>query len=301
MCIYVIMVEYICKKCGKIFDQKIVFDRHKNRKTDCSGSGSKTHKRTEHKCKKCKKNFSRKDALKRHTTTCKTKITKNKTKVKGDNNTTTTVAGNKNIVNSPNSNITVNKDYFDINLFNFPPDRYSIGEDIGKILESDDLIISMVNHTNINKNKPEHHNIYYKDHHKNDGEIFTNNKWNTKKIDEILNMMLEAINGHLNGYLKDMNCSFNDKTKDNLNKANREFYNSRLRKEVKSHLKIMLYDNRKMIEKTKRLAKNSNPTDDELNEYTESKSKRKVIYESDSDDDDEDESEKKSKKKSKKH
>lgn len=267
------MVQYICEKCDKQFDRKFLYDQHNNRKTDCSNDtrkkkfGSKTAKKIEYKCKKCKNNFSRKDSLTRHSKICKGKINK----IKGNKNTNTYIDGNENtngdgnIVNknSPNSKITVNKDNnLNVILLNYPPDKYSFAEYIGEILSSDDNpIMEIIKKTNANKNRPEYHNVYYPDIKKSVGKIYKNNKWNAKKIDEIVNIMIENNTDCLKAYLKDLGVILNKDAINKIKKSCQEFYDESARKKLASHVKILLYDSSDMVKKTKQ--KTENIYDDE--------------------------------------
>jgi hypothetical protein len=260
------MVEYICKKCNRTFYRKFLFDQHKKRKTDCSGdlNGSKTNKKIDHKCKKCKKNFSRKDSLDRHLKICKGNITKIKgndnVNMNGNENINGNINGNDNIknINSSNSKITVNKDNMNLNiiLLNYPPDKYSFVKDIGKILSSDNnLILEIIKKTNVNKNKPQYHNIYYPDDKKSNGEIYNNNKWNIKQIDEIVNLMIEKNVDYLKEYLDEMGILFDDKIKNKIMKSCQQFYDTDARKFLRKNIKMLLFANRDMVKKTKTIAK----------------------------------------------
>jgi protein-arginine kinase activator protein McsA len=75
------MVEYICKRCNKVYSKKSHYVDHINRKFPCvavnngvSEQPAEVQQDAEHeqpkkeyKCEECNKTFTRKDALKRHT------------------------------------------------------------------------------------------------------------------------------------------------------------------------------------------------------------------------------------------
>ncbi len=256
------MVVYQCKKCGKEFNKKSNYKQHQKRKTKCnSGSHSKTNKKNKFKCSGCKKEYSRKDSLTRHTKICKSNINKNK----GNKNVNTN--GNENIINNKNSKITINKDNntnVNLILLNYPPDNYSFASDIGDILNSNEnLIMEIIKKTNTNKNRPEHHNIYFPDLKKPVGEIYKNNKWNPKKIDEIVNIMIENNTECLKTYLKDLGIVLDKKTIDKIKKTYQEFYDAKSRKILADHIKMLLFANRKMIKKTRKKVNYEENDDDE--------------------------------------
>lgn len=243
------MTEYVCKKCKTKFKLKADYTRHLNRKTPCN-----KEKSSEFICEYCDKNLSRIDSLKRHLTICEKRIENvDKKKINGNN-----VDNNKNsIINTINKNGTINNmsnNNINIVLLNFPPDKNSImGQEIGKILASDEnYIIAMVKKTNANENKPEHHNIYYPDLKSAHGEIYSDNKWNTAKIDEILNRLLAAKAENLTDILNEFGEVLTPETKQKIINTVKDFYNDKSRKKLKSHLKVILYDVKNFVKKTRK-------------------------------------------------
>lgn len=255
------MPLFICKKCLKQFDHKTNFLHHIKRKTDCSLSnknyGSKTSKkRINHKCYHCKKSFSRKDSLTRHLKICKKNINKNKIKKKTDASINSNINGNNNITHLNN----FIKTPIYINLVFYAKDGIkSLNYDeLVKLLGSNDNLIEALTKTiNLNPNKPEHHNIYYSDLKSANGEVYENKKWVTKKIDEILETLIQAKLEDLNGILNDMNDFLNKKTRKKIKETIESFATEKRgsRKKLKSYLKPLLYSNKDMIIKTRKLTK----------------------------------------------
>jgi hypothetical protein len=280
------MVLYICKKCDKEFNRKFLYNQHQNRKTDCSieksknAHGSKTNKKKDYICKKCGGGFDRKDSLIRHSKTCKCK---NK-KIKGSNNinangnTNGNTNGNDNIMNNNKSKITVNKDNTNINiiLLEYPPDHCRLLNDISEILSSNDnLIMEIIKKTNTNKNRPEHHNIYYPDLKNAVGEIYKDNKWNPKTIDEITNIMIENNTDCLRTYLKYLGILLDEETTNKIENTCKEFYNPDARKKLTKHIKLLLFEHRNMIKNTKNGTKNETNTETNNETKTETNNKTK--------------------------
>lgn len=283
------MVEYRCKKCKTIFNKKLHYERHINRKTDCR----KDKKSDNNNCEYCDSHFSRKDSLNRHYNICKknkknqiigknSKFNMKKSKINGrDDNTK---ISNKKIIDSIINNINgdVNIDNRKFVLVNFPPNEKSVMEVLDKILASDENInIAMVKNVSMNEEKPENHNIYYSDIKASHGEIYTNNRWNNRKIDEILNLLLENSAGNLDKIFKKLGNFLNEETKERIKAGISDFYNTDVRKKIKSYLKVLLYDGRGIVKKTRKSVLD-NPiinSDDEFTKSAKCNGKKEVaIY-----------------------
>jgi hypothetical protein len=239
------------------FDQKIAFDRHKNRKVKCKiNGGSKSMKILEHKCNYCKKKFSRKDSLNRHFSTCKVK---NK-KINNKKTKNIMVNGNDNISIPGNNNIALNKSTIHVNLIVFAKDgiKNISPKDLAKIIGSKNNVIeSIISNVNLNPDKPQHHNIYYGDTKSSYGEVYENNTWIRKKIDEILETLIEAKIGDLNEILNDMSDFLNQKAIKKIKETieNMDYTRPGARKKLKAYLKPIIYNHKDMIIKTRKLSK----------------------------------------------
>jgi hypothetical protein len=241
------MVLYKCKKCSRTFDRKYVFDRHINRKTNCKIGGSKTNVKCDYyKCKNCDKSYSRKDTFQKHAKICKN------IKIKIG----TTKSYNKNsgkIINTNSNNVV-------INLIVFGKDGVEniTQKDLAQILGSNNNIFeSLISNVNLNPKKPQHHNIYYGDTKSSYGEVYENNTWIRKKIDEILETLINAKIDDLNEILNDMGDFLNKKSRGKIKNAieNMDYTRPGARKKLKTYLKPILYNHKEMIIKTRKLTK----------------------------------------------
>ena len=124
-----------------------------------------------------------------------------------------------------------------------------------EIDDNDNLIISIIESTFVNKNTPQFHSIYYPDIKKSTGEIFQNDRWNTRKIDVIVNLMIEYCIHCLETYLDDFRGFMDKKTINKVKQTCFKYRNIDLRKKLISSIKILLFDNRKMIKYTKENSK----------------------------------------------
>ena len=247
------MVQYTCEKCFKEFDRKFLFDQHQNRKTSCVGDSKINQKKHINKCKICQKEFSRPDSLTRHYQNCKIKKVSNT--IKGEN--IILVSGDNS--NNNSNNISLNGNVF-VNMVFFGKDgiKNISPKDLSEILKSNKNIFeSLISNVNFNPNKPEHHNIYYGDLKSSYGEVYENKKWAIKKIDEILNTLLDAKTEDLNEIINDMNDFLNKKTRQKILDAieNADYSKPNNRKHLKSYLRAILYNNKEMIIKTRKLTK----------------------------------------------
>lgn len=188
------MTKFICPKCKGKFANNRNLMRHRE---ICVCGGSKTN-RKKFKCQYCTNNFSRKDSLDRHIKMgrCeKYNDIKNKQKIKGNNNNNTNTTKGKaapinNIIESPGSNI------YNINFtFDFGKDgtKNISRSDLIEIIKSDDSIFeSMIRNVNLNPNKPQHHNVFFGNLQSPYGEVYENKIWVKKKIDEMLDILIDA-------------------------------------------------------------------------------------------------------------
>ena len=246
--------KFMCNKCNTSFRGSYDLSRHQNRLTDCV-TGSKTSKKIIfYACDGCKQKYPRKDSLDRHAKTCTVKINKNK----------------RNKISNNKTNIDINS-FNSINLFVFGEDGYDnlLANEITKILYCDgDLLTCLVEIVNCNPNKPNHHNIYYNDIKSAYGEIFEKNKkWNKKKIDDILEILIDAKIKDLNDLLNNFN-HFNKKSRNKIKETITHFdaSHTNARKNLKSYLKLLLYNNKDMIKITRKMTrdlKSDNPPSQE--------------------------------------
>ena len=279
------MSDFVCKKCKTSFRGKYELSRHQNRLTDCV-TGSKTSKKIIfHTCDGCKQKFSRKDNLDRHAKTCTVKINKNKhNKLSNNNkalNNNTKSNNNKTNIDSLNNNVV-------FNLFVFGKDGCDnlLANEITKILNCDgNLLTSLVENVNCNPNKPNHHNIYYNDIKSAYGEIFGGNKkWNKKKIDDILEILIDAKIEDLNDILNNLNY-LNKKSRNKIKETITHFDASHpnARKNLKSFLKPILYNSKDMVKKTRKMTRDLKSDNSSHEESSEEIPTRK--YKSSRDDD----------------
>ncbi len=262
------MGEITCKKCQKKFASEKNLIRHSK---NCN-FGSKTNKKIRFKCNDCGSYFTRKDALTRHKNG-RCKKTKQLIRTKGNNNklnnvnTTVSLKDSKvktintlnNLNNSPISNSNNNNHYYNI-IFQFGTDGIANLDmkTFKKIIDSkQNMIESIISNVNFDPHKPQHHNIYYGDTKSSYGEVYENKTWVRRKIDEILDILIEAKITDLNDILNDYSDFLNKKTRNKIKQAieNMDYTKPNARKKLKTYLKPILYNHKDMIIKTRKLTK----------------------------------------------
>jgi hypothetical protein len=269
------MVVYECQRCNKKFDRKNDLDRHLARKKYCiKKSGSKTNKIVfDPSCKACGKSFSRRDSLNRHVKICKknknSKISKNSnSNGNNNNNNNPLLTGNKSNIFNGDKNTAINGDIKinnieNVNLVFFGTDNIEclIFNDLVKLVKSNkNLYEALITTINFNPKKPEHHNVYYPDLKGTYGKVYENKKWVNKKINEIINIILDLRTEDLKSIVENFGSALSKKAKENIIKTIEDADYSKLeqRKKLISYIKPILYNNKDIVLETRKLIKQIN-------------------------------------------
>ena len=188
-----------------------------------------------------------KDSLARHYKTCKLKN-------KGNNNNAAKIKGNKNIAGHHNSVIN-NPIYVQLLMFPDGGIKKMTCEELIKIFVSKNNMIESMAKLHCNPDKPQYHNILYPDTKCTYGEVYEDNKWVRKKINEILENLIDAKIDDLNEVLDDMGDFLNKKTRNRIKETIENMDQSKpdARKKLKSYIKPILYNHKDMIIKTRKL------------------------------------------------
>lgn len=253
------MTNIICEKCNKKFANNYTLKRHQENAQSCNPSGSKTKKINYYRCKNCSKKFTRKDSLKKHNDLNRCKKN-NKIKVKGDNNGVNNVDISGDI--NGDNNVTVAnfiKSPVTINLVYFGKDgiKNLTYDEINHLIKSNDNLIEfLIKTVNLNPNKPQHHNILYTNLRSSHGRAYKNDKWVVNKIDELIDILIDAKLEDLNDILNEMDF-LNDKSKNKIKDTitGLDYTKPNARKKLASYIKPILYNHKDMIIETMKLTK----------------------------------------------
>jgi hypothetical protein len=278
-----------CTKCHKKFTTNYNLKRHQN---TCN-FGSKSKKQIRFKCKYCKGYFTRKDSLSAHIKKQRCKeYKKEKLIINGNKNRQTNdkrkieINGNENINqqisirlgnnSSQTSNIIKNSPINVVNLIVFGKDgiqNITSNELFEMLSSNNNCYESLISMVNFNPNKPQHHNVYYNDLKSSYGVVYENNKWVTKKIDEIVNLLLDAKTEDLNDIIGEYGDFLNKKSRQKIKETieNADYSKPDCRKKLISYLKPILFNNKDMIIKTRKknemIQKIDNGIDDDNDDF----------------------------------
>jgi hypothetical protein len=245
-----------CNLCNSKFTRKYNLDRHMN-SVHGGGSGSKTNKKCKkYYCKHCdkdrKKGFTRKDAKDDHERRCG-KLKQRFISKKNINKKNKDIDIDEDHVNpSPTKGGASGDENINIIILNYPPNINSFMSDVGEIVVSNNnLIIEIIKKTNINKNRPEHHNIYYPDLKNSIGQIYEDDKWKSKSIYEIIDMMIDNNIDRLETFLENFSLILSKNIINNIKNTCQEFRKPESRKNLVKQIKLLLFNHRDIIRDTK--------------------------------------------------
>lgn len=172
------MVSYTCNKCKKEFNNKLGYDRHNLRTTNCTATDN-----SKFVCKNCNKAFCRKDSLRRHYTVCQI----HKEEINTNNNAT----GTQNVNNGDHNNI----NNITINLMPFGQDGITSLSTLDRLAifsSNKNPMEEITLKVNLNPDKPEHHNVGIPDMHSGYGIIYDGKEWLDERINNIIDVLLTS-------------------------------------------------------------------------------------------------------------
>ena len=228
------MVQYRCDVCCKTFGAKGAYLSHLTRKTPCKTNFYKDTVPKTFFCTDCHREFSRKDCLNKHVCkpiTVKNKISKENTicgTTNTNNNTNANANGNANTnINGNGNKSIVNNFCINYNLAPFCKEDINcltLAEKI-EVLNSDNVLETIIIRVNFNPDKINNHNFFYKDVKNGYGMIYDGKTWKKERINCILELLCEAREQNLKDIYAqiDFYLSAEDKTqiKQVLDKVNK--------------------------------------------------------------------------------
>lgn len=167
-----------------------------------------------------------------------------------------------NIVNNQQNNINVN---INVNPYKDTNMKFLSNEEKKSILSKGyKAVEDLVKIIHFNKDKPENHNIYISNMKGNKVLIYSGDDWNLHDRDDVIQDLYDDQTGYLcgefNNLKEQLDASTIKKFENYINDMDEEEIASNIKKEII----LILYNNRKIIEETRKLMKNNDVKDDKL-------------------------------------
>lgn len=268
-------MEYICKRCGYTTTTKCNFLKHLQRKIPCDPilmdisidemkeSLERKYKTDHHSCKYCAKKFNTHQSMYRHMKICKggtdklevskknfealvEKVKELENKCNQPTNTT-----NNGTINNITNNNTVNN-YIVLRNFGSETLDHLPNHFLTSCFMMQD-IPSLIENIFFDNECPENHNVKLKSIKNKMVEVYQDNKWTTKKSDEVLNQLVDKgstiLQRHYKRNPEDIKA---DMTEEEINDILDWLYqivrdNEKIRKSIKDALLAMMDNYRSQV------------------------------------------------------
>lgn len=278
------MPKYTCERCNKVFAQKSHYDNHLKRKKPClltspsAPDNSKFTPITEQsdddndlKCEYCGMEFTRKGNKMRHINgRCKKingkddameKLTEKL--IAMDARMKKLEEENKKLKVSEMKGITINT--ININSYGgILPFGKEIRNGISD-LEYKGIfnrgfrsVPALVEKIHFDKNKPQNHNVYMSNVHEKYVVVYDGNDWILKNRDEFLQDMIDNNSMFLEDKFEELLDKLGDCEINKFKKFLDEIDDDKTTNKIKEELKMLFYNNRRMVRETKKLLKPDN-------------------------------------------
>ena len=231
------MVEYICDKCGKVWNRKNDFTRHLNKKNPCK--------------------IDKHDLLLKKIAELEKKMDemeKQNIELKNNKSNKSNITNNNNTINANNTiNVIVSPTAFGKEDLSFITNELAL-----KILNRGfKSIPEFIQTLHFSKDKPEYHNVYIPNwRDKSNVLVFDGSQWNLRDKDEILNDLKDKGVAYIQTKYDELDIY--DKKNTMIIKKIKRFLESYDEDEksniLNKDLLLILYNNRELIEKTRKIA-----------------------------------------------
>ena len=250
------MATYICMKCNKSYKTFTEHKRHINKKIDCT---TKNKYNTKCVCEYCNKTYYNKYTLITHQTKCKSKktqdniIIENKIKKMEEQiQELITHKETKNKINVYNNN-TINIQILPFGKTN----NYLTDTQISKILSKGyKSIEEYIKVLHFDIAHPENHNIYISNNRDKHVNVFDGENWKLEEKNDIVERLYTDNTDFLIGKFTQLLEYLDKITINKFSKLKSDYESDEDLENIKSNIKLLLYNNRKIIEDTKKITQN---------------------------------------------
>ena len=255
------MPPYKCEKCSYQTSNKTSFESHLNRKIPCNpNKPNKNRKDTvEFSCKICDQVFSQLGSLNRHNRTFHV-TNKNKNKNKNKNNNSNgnnnQLGGTKNTQNNTKIHTQINNNNNSVINITIPIiydytyndiNDLTLFEQYQALTSKKSPYSGLLDHLNLNPDKPKYQNIHLGSIHKNTMDVHNGQEWIKEMVSSALDQIVDTKKIMLRIIFNRFRCFLSKKATDTIRNA---FYygyqqeNSYFHKKLVQNIKIHLYNKR---------------------------------------------------------
>ena len=254
------MPIYKCEKCLYQTTVKSNFDSHLSRKLPCNPKKPNKNRKdnVEFACKICNKVFARSDCLNRHNTTFHVaginNLDGNNNQVEGiqTNNKINNLDGNNNLVGGTNNQTNINNPIINITvpiIYNYSHNDIndlSLFEQYQSLTTKSSPYVALLDHLNLNPNKPKYKNIRLGSVHRNTMDVHNGEEWMKEIVNTALCQIIDTKRMMIGIIFNRFRCFLSNKAikliPDAFYYGFRENYS--FHKQIMLHLKVHLYNKR---------------------------------------------------------
>src|SRR5579872_1329196 len=266
------MVKYICPKCNAVFTKKYVYDKHMNRKTDCTSKKNESMEQEGFKCK-CGKEYSRQDTLKKHIDKVHngdmTYVEEQNIEInnniniehKNDNshdNSINIENKNDNSHDNINDHSHDNDNRVNITIINNYANMVPFGEDGTNFLTPEEKMTvfqstylpleALIYMVHLDDKRYAHHNVGYPDKNKKEGIVCNGRSWRTEEMNKIMHELRSSKSKDLAKLWSEVRRYLSSETiqeiKKRIERCNQICYDPKEWKSFAEHIKLEFYNKR---------------------------------------------------------
>jgi hypothetical protein len=158
-------------------------------------------------------------------------------------------------------NIQINNNHLNIKLLAFGNEDMShlVDSVYKKILNKGfKSVPTLVNFVHFNRNKPQNHNVYISNIQTNYALVYDGDDWKLKERDDVLRQLIDDLTAILSDKFDELSATLDEHTIKKFKRFLGQKNESEVAASIKNEIKLMLYNNKKIPEKTRALLNSAN-------------------------------------------